>query len=333
MVKTKKRGSTSSYIKKQDNSNRKIAIIIICSIVGLFLMILMFGVFLFMLVGSYEVDSSDQVNVAIIPVEGVISASDSGSSIIGGGFVSSKEIVSFIEKAERSSSVDAIVFEINSPGGSAVASKEIVDAVKRSKKPKYALIREVGASGAYWLASAVDNEIIANEFSIVGSVGVIGSYFEFSGLLNDFNITYQRLTAGKYKDIGDPFKPLSSDERKILEQQLDYMHEYFLNSVIENRGLENKEDIAKIQTGMFFIGAEALKLNLVDELGDKVTLDNIIKEDFGVNYIKYKTYKKKVGFFDVLGEMANEKSYYVGRGIGKEMLSVDSKPNQVHIIT
>src|SRR3989338_7528837 len=154
-------------------------------------------------------------NVALIKIEGPILT---GKESFFEPVASSSEIMGFIEEASEDSGIDAIILEINSPGGSAVASDEIVSSISKVKKPKISFIREVGASGDYWVAASTDY-IIANRLSITGSVGVISSYLEFAGLLRDYNVTYRRLVAGKYKDIGDPFRELTNPEEAILQQQ------------------------------------------------------------------------------------------------------------------
>ncbi|MBT5924903.1 S49 family peptidase, partial [Candidatus Woesearchaeota archaeon] len=156
-------------------------------------------------------DGDKMGNVAIIPIEGIITAN--GASYLGGNTISSQDIVSFIEDADAKSQIKIIVLEINSPGGSPVASDEIAVAIKRTEKPVIALIREVGASGGYWIASATDH-IIANRMSITGSIGVISSYLEFSGLMEEYGVGYEQLTAGQFKDMGTPFKKLQDEERK-----------------------------------------------------------------------------------------------------------------------
>src|SRR3989344_5530558 len=89
-------------------------------------------------------------------------------------------------------------------GGSSLSSLTFAEKIKELNKTKYAVIREVGASGAYWVASATD-KIYASPMSITGSVGVIGSYLEFSGLFDKYGVGYERLVGGEYKDIGSPF--------------------------------------------------------------------------------------------------------------------------------
>ena len=178
-------------------------------------------IFIFIPVVINLFDGSKFGNVALIPIEGVITGSGGGS--FGASTLSSKDIVSFIEAASESNQVQVIVLEINSPGGSAVASDEIASAVKKSEKPVVAYIREVGASGGYWIASASDH-IIANKMSITGSIGVISSYLEFSGLMEEYGIGYERLVAGSKKDIGTPFRKLQLDEKDLLQSKLDKIH-------------------------------------------------------------------------------------------------------------
>src|SRR3989338_367748 len=131
-------------------------------------------------------------NVALIPIHGVIAVGDEGSSSFFESATASSETIKFIEKADKNPSIKAIILEINSPGGSAVASEEIANAVKKVNKTTVAWVREAGASGAYWVASASDH-IVASRMSVTGSIGVISSYLEFEGLVNRYNLTYRRL--------------------------------------------------------------------------------------------------------------------------------------------
>ena len=255
-------------------------------------------------------------NIALIPVKGIILV-EGGQSFMGEQIASSTEIVAFIEQADKNPSIKAILFEINSPGGSAVASKEIVDAIKRINKTSYALIREVGASGGYWVASASD-KIIANELSITGSIGVISSYLELSGLLNRYNITYQRLVSGKYKDMGTSFKPLEKDEEQILMQKLNKIHEYFIRSVAENRNIP-VEEIKTLATGEFYLGLEAFENGLIDILGDKETAKELIKKDLNITEIEFAEYKTEKTLLDVLAGVFSENSFFVGKGIGSAL--------------
>ncbi len=250
-------------------------------------------------------------NVALIPVKGVI-VGDSTDSFFDDS-ASSQDIVKLIEKAEDDARIKAIIIEINSPGGSPVASDEIAQALKKTNKTTVAWIREIGASGGYWVASATDH-IVANRMSITGSIGVIASYLDFSGFINRYNVSYERMVAGKYKDLGTPFKELTPEERALFQNVLDDLRDEFIDEVAANREMPRK-DVEKIATGLFYLGSEAQRLGLVDELGSK---DEVIayiekQEDIKVEIVKYKT---STDFWELFGAAMGEQSFNIGQGIG-----------------
>ena len=256
-------------------------------------------------------------NVALIPIHGVILGSEDSESFFE-TVTSSLDTVKFIEKADKNPNVKAIILEINSPGGSAVASEEIANAVKKTNKTTVAWIREAGASGAYWIASSADY-VVASRVSITGSIGVIASYLEFPGLLQRYNVSYQRLVSGKYKDIGSPYKELTSEEKAIFQQNLDYIRDYFVSEVAKNRNL-NRKDVDKIANGLFYLGAQAKDFGLVDELGGKDEVVSYIEKKEGIK-AEVVEYKKKKTLFDVLSEVFSKQSFFVGKGIGSSLLS------------
>lgn len=260
-------------------------------------------------------------NVALIPVEGIITGN--GGSYLGQSTVSSKQIVQFIRQAEENQQVKVILFEINSPGGGAVASDEISTAIKKSKKPTIALIREVGASGGYWIASAADHSI-ANRMSITGSIGVISSYLEFSGLMDKYGVGYERLVAGSRKDIGTPFKKLSNEEKAIFQKKLDRIHDFFIEEIAANRNMD-EDQVRKVATGEFYLGVEALQLGLIDQLGDKETAEQYIREKHGIEKVDYITYRKELSFFELLGGVLSDFSFALGEGLGAILLQGENR--------
>ena len=276
---------------------------------------LIFAVF-FLVIPLLFFSAEAQGNVAVINVAGVITGSG-GSSPFGESVASSQEIVSYIEDASNDQMIEAIVIEINSPGGSAVASDEIADAIKKANKPTVAIIREAGASGGYWIASAAEH-VIANRMSITGSIGVISSYLEFSGLMEDYGVSYERLVAGDNKDLGSPFKALNQNEKAIFQKKLDLIHDYFIQAVAENRELSEAE-VRKIATGEFYLGVEALKLDLIDQLGSSNELETHLKEVIGLEEVTYAYYYKETGLLDVLGSLAEHFSFAIGEGIASFM--------------
>ena len=255
-------------------------------------------------------------NVALIQIHGVITGSEDSESFFE-TTTSSLDAVELIEKADENPSIKAIILEINSPGGSAVASEEIANAVKKTNKTTVAWIREAGASGAYWVASSADY-IVAGRASITGSIGVIASYLEFPGLLESYNVTYRRLVSGKYKDIGSPYKEMTSEERAIFQQSLDEIMDYFAGEVAKNRKL-SKKDIDKVANGLFYLGMQAKELGLVDELGSKDEAVNYIEKKEGIK-AEIAEYKKEKTLFDVLSRVLSRQSFFVGKGVGSALL-------------
>jgi len=260
-------------------------------------------------------------NVASIPIKGII-LMDGTQTTFGEKVAAASEIVDFIKQAEDNDLVKAIILDINSPGGSAVASMEIAEAVKKAEKPVVVVIREIGTSGAYWVASAADM-VIARDLSITGSIGVIGSYIELAGLLHRFNLTYRRLIAGERKDLGTPYRELQPDEEKIIQGKLDFMHKVFITHVAENRNL-SFEHVKALADGSIYLGAEAIELGLIDRIGSY---------DDGVAYIEdllnitveISEYKHVPSLLEALTGVFSENSYYIGRGVGD---SLKTRSNQ-----
>ena len=283
--------------------------------IGFFLLIAFWLISLFF--PSVEIISG---NVAVVPIKGMITTEADGVSFIGGQYASSQKIVGWLEKAEESTGIKAILLEINSPGGSPVATDEVVQAVKKAKlaKPVYAVIRETGASGAYWIASASD-KIVAGRMSVTGSIGVLASYLEFSGLMDDYNVTYQRIVAGKYKDAGSKYKELTPDERALIQKKVDLIYEIFVADVAANRNIPI-ERMRLLADGSIYLGAEAQNLGLVDVLGTKEDAIKLIEQDLGITADVYE-FKKPAGLFGGFADAMSQGFYYIGRGIGAAFTS------------
>jgi len=297
--------------------NKWFTVVIVLIILTLFSLVFSSCVSLLLLTEDVDIG-----NVAHVTINGVIQPY-SGQDLFA-DFQSSTEIVRNIEKAGNDKTIKAILIEINSPGGTPVASYEIQEAIGLVNKTTVCWIREVGASGAYWAASACDT-IVANPMSIVGSVGVLGSYLEFSGLLDDYNVSYQRLNGGIYKDIGSPMRKMTDEERVLLQQLIDDMHDMFLDSVVKNRGLEQYQ-LDQIKTGMYFLGTQGIDLGLVDVLGGKKEAITIIEDEINAT-VDLIAFRKEKSFLDVFGKVMSSHSYGLGKGIGdsfvkKELVSL-----------
>lgn len=277
--------------------------------------VFIFGIFLLgflsLIFGSdVEIKSG---NIAVIPISGVISSTSDAEGLISQGAANSKKISEWIKKADESDNIKAIILEINSPGGSPVATDEIAQAVKKAKKPTVAIIRETGTSGAFWVATSADT-VFANRMSLTGSIGVLASRLEFAGLLKDYNITYRRIVAGKYKDAGSRFKEMTAEEQTLFQKTINQIHEYFIEEVANNRKL-SPSAVRELATGFVFLGSEAKELGLIDYLGGREEAIKLLEEKLGIK-AEIAEFKDRAKLFDFFGSVMNENFYFLGQGIG-----------------
>ncbi|MBD3202996.1 signal peptide peptidase SppA [Candidatus Woesearchaeota archaeon] len=287
---------------------KKKIITIVTVIFGLWILSNIFALF----IGFDTHGNASGGNVAVIPIKGVISLETSQSLLGEAQGASSEVIVKDIEKAQKDPNIKAILFDINSPGGYPVATDEIGQKIKSSNKLTVAVIREMGTSGAYWIASACDH-IIANRMSVTGSIGVYGSYLEFSDFLERFNVTYQRFVAGKFKDIGTPYKEPSDKERDIYQELINKLHDFFIKEVSENRGL-SLEETRKVANGLIYLGVEAKDLGLIDSMGNKKTAVRFIEEKINRS-VRLVEYKHKASLTDILGGIYSNNLFPMGKFI------------------
>ncbi len=223
-------------------------------------MFILYALVFILLLGEKPTFFGEARGVAVIRIEGTISADRSGSN------VNPEDIIAQLREAERDDRVKAILLRINSPGGTAAAAQEIYRELKRVKKPVVVSIADIGASGAYWIACGAD-KIIASPASNVGSIGVIIIVPNLKGLFEKLGIEYVVVTKGKYKDLGNPARRLTEEERKILDAQAEIVYQQFIEVVAENRKLSEAE-VRELATGMAYLGEEAKKMKLIDELGN-----------------------------------------------------------------
>ncbi|MFH1774263.1 MAG: signal peptide peptidase SppA, partial [Methanobacteriota archaeon] len=192
------------------------------------------------ILGAYVITKQDREfafgdKVALIDIHGTISMS-SDSSIFGEVRATPENFKKALKQAERDSSVKAILLDINCPGGSVVASGEIADAIKNCKKPTIAWLSEIAASGGYYVASAADY-IVADRATITGSIGVISMFPEYSRLMEKIGVNVSVIKAGKYKDFSTGYRPMTEEEKEMLESVVYEIYEQFINEVAENRNL------------------------------------------------------------------------------------------------
>ena len=224
--------------------------------------------------------SDESCNVAVIPINGIISTLSEDQY---DDMVDADEVVYQIRSAEKQNNVKAIVIQIDSSGGRPVASEMLTNELLRTSKPTVALIREGGTSGAYMVATGADT-IIASPMSDIGSIGVTASYIETAGSVEQDGNKYIELTAGKYKDAGNPERPLTDEERALIQKDINATHDDFINIVAKNRNLPI-ENVRQLADGFSMNGKMALEKKLIDSLGDEWTAETWITEKTGEDVV------------------------------------------------
>lgn len=191
----------------------------------------------------------------------------------------SEEIVYSINEAEKNDSIKAIILEVDSYGGSPIAAEEIANALKNSKKPTVALIRNGGVSAGYWSATGA-SRIFASKNSDVGSIGATMSYLDYSQQNQKEGLIYNQLSSGKFKYTGDPDKTLTAEEKELLMRDINIINQNFIKAVAENRNLDIKK-VESLADGSTLLGEMALANGLIDQVGGMPEVKTYLKEKIG----------------------------------------------------
>jgi protease-4 len=206
--------------------------------------------------------------VAIIDVEGMILNAKTSGWLTSGD----NPLALFRERLDAAATdkrVKAIVLRINSPGGAVTASdimyQEILSFRRDTGKPVVACMMDVAASGAYYLAMGCDC-VYAHPTTVTGSIGVIMSLYNASGLLTKIGVISDPIKSGPNKDIGSPARTMTAEERAILQGMINSFYDQFVKVVMEGRHL-SLDQVRTLADGRIYTGLEAKRCGLVDEVG------------------------------------------------------------------
>ena len=164
--------------------------------------------------------------------------------------------------------IRAVVLRINSPGGAVAPTQELYGAIRRLReagKPVVASLGAVAASGGYYIAVAAD-QIYANPGTLTGSIGVVMQMANLNALMKKVGVEYVVVKAGEFKDVGNFARPMTAEERRILQALLDDVHGQFIAAVADGRKLD-RAVVRRFADGRVFSGTQAKALHMIDELG------------------------------------------------------------------
>jgi len=236
--------------------------------------------------------------IAVVYAQGEINMGEGQDGTIG-----SETISKAIREARRDSSIKAIVFRVNSPGGSALASEVIWREVVLAKQTKPVIISmgDLAASGGYYIAAPGD-VILASPTTLTGSIGVFGMYFSVKeGMNKKLGLTVDVVKTNKYSDFGSMYRPLTAEERAISQQGVEDIYQTFIGHVAEGRGI-TKDEVDAIGQGRVWSGANAMDIKLVDEFGGLKRAIAIAAEKAGVEEYRVVDLPKQKDPFQALME-------------------------------
>jgi len=193
-------------------------------------------------------------NVAVVQIEGIVA--------------DPKPVLQQLKELRKNERTKAIVLRIDSPGGGVGPSQEIYREVRRTirVKPVVASMGAIAASGGYYVAAACDH-IVANPGTITGSIGVIMEFANIQDLLKKLGVSAGVLKSGKYKDAGSPLREMTAEEKELLNEFIERIHDQFVQAIVEGRQI-SEEEIRAVADGRILSGEKAKELGLLDSLGN-----------------------------------------------------------------
>jgi protease-4 len=277
---------------------------------GVIAALLIFFFILLFLIGRYSGGKTGGFafgdKIAIVEVRGVITQSSG--------------VIEELQQYLADDGVKAIILRVDSPGGGVGPSQEIYREIMRiksnSKRKVVTSMGSVAASGGYYIACASDL-IVANPGTITGSIGVVMQFSNFEELLKKIGIKGVVLKSGEHKDIGSPFREMTPEEKRIMQEVLDNVHQQFIQAVAEGRKLERSK-VAQIADGRILTGEQAKNFGLVDQLGNLQDTIDITAKMVGIEGKPNVLYpKKKISIWELLMrdmtsavvDVLNEKGY------------------------
>jgi protease-4 len=227
---------------------------------------------------------------------------------VRGMIIDVQPVIEQLVKFTRDDSVKAVVFRIESPGGGVSPSQELYREIQRTaqKKPVVASMGSVAASGGYYIASG-GQKIYANPGTITGSIGVIAQFTNLEELFKKIGFRMEVVKSGAYKDVGNPGRAMTPEEREYLQKLLDSVHQQFIRDVARGRRMP-EEKVREIADGRIFTGEQAKGLGLVDELGGLNDAIDAAAKMAGITGEPKLVYpeKKKISLLDYLIDRSAE---------------------------
>jgi len=226
--------------------------------------------------------------IAVVYAEGEITSSDLVPPYSNENYITEK-LTDILITLKRDEKVKAVVLRVNSPGGSGYVSEQIWKQVNDLRKEKKVVVSmgNAAASGGYYISCAAD-KIISEANTLTGSIGVFGVFPNASGLYEKLDLTTDVVKTNKFADFGDVSRPMREDEKALMQNYIERFYDVFITHCADGRGM-SKEEIDEIGQGRVWTGEQALKIGLVDEIGDLQHAIKVAAELAGLSNYQVKT--------------------------------------------
>jgi protease IV len=265
---------------------------------------LIFGVILVTLVSALLPDDwkSPSGEIAIVNIHGML--------------MDSRDIVRQLSDYRHNPQVRGIILSVDSPGGAVAPAQEIYSEIMRLRdehKTVYASMGSVAASGGYYIACAADY-VLANPGTLTGSISAVMAFNNIEELTKKVGVKANIIKSGKFKDVGSPLRPMTPEEHSLLQDVVNDVHDQFVAAIVTGRGLPLAE-VYKIADGRIMTGRQALKLNLIDEVGGLEKTIELLAKKIGIQgRPKVIERKEKTPFWDWLLQSS------FSRGLAKTLM-------------
>src|SRR5690625_2709332 len=212
-----------------------------------------------------------------------------------------------IDTAAEDPTVNAIVLEVDSPGGTvpetAEIHRKIVELQQDYDKPIYVSMGSMAASGGYYVSAPAD-KIFAESSTLTGSIGVIMESINVAGLAEKYGIEFNTIKSGKHKDIMSPSREMTEEEHEIMQSMIDEMYDEFVDIIVDGRDL-SESHVREIGDGRIYTGKQAIEVGLVDEIGSRDDTIFQMIDDYGLQDPQVVQYGYGLGYFSNFFMTAN----------------------------
>ncbi|WLR56060.1 signal peptide peptidase SppA [Mesobacillus subterraneus] len=236
--------------------------------------------------------------IAVLSINGVIQDTGDAESFFESPLYNHRTFMEQLDYVKEADDVKAIILQVNSPGGGVVESAQIHDKIKEiqkeAKKPVYVSMGSMTASGGYYVSAPAD-KIFASPETLTGSLGVIMQGVNYAGLAEKYGVEFTTIKSGPYKDIMSPSRPMTEDERKILQSMIDNSYEGFVKVISEGRDM-SVERVKEIADDRIYDGRQAKQLKLIDGFGYLEDVIENVRKDEKLGDATVVKYTESMGF-------------------------------------